>query len=145
MLRWGRAARISSHEQPSFLIWSSVVFSSVVHRTRFFRGCNGAWCILECGEVSWWIGTFAGASLEQMSNASGSIGKWQCSEIDGSLNSRLYVTSPPILVRLRKPWKSHSWYLAIATDSTAAEGLREVRGVWWCSSSTGVGWCPCLA
>jgi len=48
MLQRGRAALISSHEQPLFLIWSRVASSSGIHLTRLFSGCNSARCILEC-------------------------------------------------------------------------------------------------
>ena len=76
-----------------------------------------------------------------MSNALGSIGKWRCPEIDGSLNSRLYVVSLPILVHLRKPWRGHSRYSANGTASVAIDGLREVREAWWWLLSTKVdGW-----
>jgi hypothetical protein len=42
-------------------------------------------------------------ATEQMCNASGLIGRLRRSEIQGNLNSRLYVVSLPTLVRLRKP------------------------------------------
>ncbi|KAF4632380.1 hypothetical protein G7Y89_g5748 [Cudoniella acicularis] len=45
------------------------------------------------------------------------------------------VQQRPILVRLRKPWKGHSWCSATGADPTVAEGLREVRGVEWFWSS----------
>jgi hypothetical protein len=62
-----------------------------------------------------------------MSNIAGLIGKWKCSEINGSLNLRLNITLSLILVRLRKPWKGHSLYTATSTASDAAYGLQEVR------------------
>jgi hypothetical protein len=94
---------MTSHEQPSFFIWSSVASSSVVHLVHLacpFLGFNGAWCTLEWAPVSWWVGTFAGASLlEQMSNALGSIGKWKCSEIDGGW--------APTSCSINRSWASH--------------------------------------
>jgi hypothetical protein len=64
---------MTSHEQPSFFIRSSVASSSVVHLVHLARpllGFNGAWCTLELAAASGWVGTFAGVSLlEQMSNA----------------------------------------------------------------------------
>jgi len=52
-VRCGRAAWISSHEQPSTsLILSIVASSSGVHRTRFIRGRTAAECTLECAPAS---------------------------------------------------------------------------------------------
>ena len=56
--------------------------------------------------------------------------------VRGNLNSRLYVVSCPILVRLRKPWKGHFWYSVNGTDSAAVGGLRGVREARCFSSST---------
>jgi hypothetical protein len=90
-LRLGRAAKMYSHERPSFHIRTSFISSSL-HETLLSFGFSSAWCILECVATSW-----------LMSNAAELIIKCECSEIDGSLNSRLYVTLSPILVYLRKP------------------------------------------
>ena len=84
------------------------------------------------------VEVLASASLEGLFNRSGLMGKRRWSEIAGSLNSRLYVISSPILVRLRKPWKGHSWYSATGVDLVSVAGLREVREVRCCSSSTKV-------
>jgi hypothetical protein len=40
-LRLGRAAKMYSHERPSFNIWTSFISSSI-HETLLFLGCNGA-------------------------------------------------------------------------------------------------------
>jgi hypothetical protein len=50
-LRLGRAAKMYSHERPSFHIWTSFISSSI-HETLLFFGFNGAWCILECAAAS---------------------------------------------------------------------------------------------
>jgi len=57
------AAKMYSHEQPSFHIWASFISSST-HETLLFFGFNGVWCILECSAAS-----------RLISNALGSIGK----------------------------------------------------------------------
>lgn len=116
-----------SHEQLSSNIWASFISSSL-YETLLFFGFNGAWCILKCVAASWLI-----------SNAAGLISKWKCSEIDGSLNSRLYIASSPILVRLRKPWKVHSWSSTTDVVSNVIEGLREFCEVWWWLLSIGAG------
>ena len=41
-LRLGRAAKMYSHERPSFHIWSSIISSSFVHGTLLFFGFNSA-------------------------------------------------------------------------------------------------------
>lgn len=46
--------------------------------------------------------------LERVPIASERRWRWSCSRTYGNWNSRLYVVSFPILVRLRKPWKGHS-------------------------------------
>ena len=70
-----------------------------------------------------------------ISNILGSISNWRYSEIDSSLNSRLYITLSPILIYLRKPWKGHSWYSATSITSVTADGLREVLEVQYCFST----------
>lgn len=50
-VRSGRAARVSSHEQPSFFILSIVPFSSGFYGTRCLLDCKIAARILECATV----------------------------------------------------------------------------------------------
>jgi hypothetical protein len=142
MVWWRKVAWMYYHEQPSFFIWSSVVSSFVVHRTRFFWGCNDVCRILDYVAASWQTGGFAGASpLEQMSNASGLIGRLRCSEIDHRWQFELDIVRYviPDHCQCKKALKRQflifsGWYWFIAV-----EGLPGVREVWWCSLSMNVG------
>ena len=131
-VRCGRAQWISSHEQPFLFILRTVSFSFGVHRMRFLVDCNVAGYTLECASMLWGVAASAEVSLlEHMANALERTGKWRCSGTFDNWNSRLYIVLFLILMRLRKPWKGHSWYSATDADSFVIEGLREVRRVWW--------------
>lgn len=133
-LRPRRTAKMYFHERPLSHIWSSFIFSSSVHGILLFFDFNSAWCILKCAAALWLM--FIAARL---------IDKWKCSEIDGSLNSRLYVTSSLIMMHLRKPWKGHFWYSATGITSAAVDGLWEVCEAWWRLLSTKVAGHPSSA
>ena len=110
-----------------------------VHERRFVRHGNGAWYITKprasCREWARLFFDFSGvrgalecaAALWSFSSAAGSIGMWSYSETDGSLNSRLYVTSTPILVHFNKPWNGHCRCSVTGVASDASDGLREGR------------------
>jgi hypothetical protein len=64
-----------------------------------------------------------------MSNAAGLIGKWKCSEIDGSLNSRLYGISKweKDSEALLKHYQATVMEIIAATRSSATGKLQVIR------------------